>query len=159
MHLDNNEIAEEYFHNHRLIGINTHYEGYMLSNMLNKYFNFEFKRSTAAEIISYFQPKPKPDNLFSILGEVNNKLVEICFPLYGHIPKYSSAHLYLYTNKIEGYYLLEECKNGQLLLLIRNPEFLGFDKDILELIRSIKGITSAFEVDIPKIKSIQNLMW
>jgi len=150
---------DDFFYNSRLVGINTQLEDYTISSILNKTLNLEFVRATENSIISHFHPKPKlTGSLFEQLEVDTPNTIAIEFPLFKHTPHFSSTHMYLYNNRVNGYYLLDDYKNGELLLLIKNPELLLFEWDILELLRRIKGINSAIELHLSKLKFKQNLL-
>lgn len=154
------DATEDFFYNSRLVGINTQLEDYTVSSLLNKKLNLEFVRATESKLFSHFHPKQKASS--SLFDQVEMEVpgtIAIQFPLFKHVPPYSSTHMYLYNNRVNGYYLLDDYKNGELLLLIRNPELLLFELDILDLLRKIEGINSAIELHLSKLKHKQNLLF
>lgn len=139
--IDIEQLAEEFLGDARLLGIMSPLKYYQFAWNINQCTGFKFRINIHLEI----PLKKNGRNYF--------------FPVSEYvIPGLAQVH-YIYNNKYEGKYLLQELKHLDYLWLIKDAEIR--DEDILDLstrIRPIPGVQLVSEIFHKEIKNRQNLI-
>ena len=140
--LNNQELAEEFFEDTRLLGIMAPVKDYQFSWQLNNMLRMDLRINNDIEI----QLKRKNrDYFFSVF--------EYCEPT-------GSLAWFVYNNKFDGEYLLPEFKHFDFLLLMKgdvvSSELL---QQTIGCIRNISGVQLVTELTNEKIRNKENLVF
>ena len=140
--LNNQELAEEFFEDTRLLGIMAPVKDYQFSWHLNNMLRMDLRINNDIEI----QLKRKNrDYFFSVF--------EYCEPT-------GSLAWFVYNNKFDGEYLLPEFKHFDFLLLMKgdvvSSELL---QQTIGCIRNISGVQLVTELTNEKIRNKENLVF
>jgi len=129
-------MAEEFFHDTRLIGIVAPVSDYQLCWQLNRIFMMDFRNNTDIEI----QLKRKERNYYFAVFQYNE-------------PVNSLVH-YLYNNQYDGEYLLPEFKRLDFLYLLKGDKVADDTcRHIMEGIKQIASVQLVMELTHDKIKN------
>jgi hypothetical protein len=140
--LDNDDLADDFFDNTRLIGIVAPLKSYQFCWQVNHMLQFDFRANHECEIKLF---KKKRWYYFSIFEyrEPTNSLVH-----------------YLYDNQYEGEYLLPEFRHLDFLWLLKEDvvadEFL---QQLMQSIKTISGVQMVLELTNEKIKNKGHLIF
>lgn len=139
--LDNDKIAEEYFENTRLLGIQCSADASRFVWLINKHLGFDFRYKDESEI------------------ELNKRGRRLVFPLFEFSETHIDINHLIYTNQFDGEYLLPELKHTDFLWLVR---FGGAEADFMSVltaeIRKIESVQLVTPLANDKIKNKQILV-
>ena len=140
--LDSDWMAEDFFEDTRLLGLQAPVKPYQLCWLLNQLFRFNFRLNNDIEI------------------ELSRKQRTYFFPVYQYAEPNSSLVHYLYNNQNDGEYLLPEFKNLDFLWLMKgdNVEH-GLVNDMISSIKTLKGVQLVIELTNEKIKNKGHLIF
>ncbi len=139
--IDNAQIAEEYFENALLLGIQCAAEPHKFVWLINKHFAFDFRYQPGSEI------------------EMKKQGRNFKFPVFSFAETHLSVQHLIYTNQFDGEYLLPELKHTDFLWLVRSE---SSDVDFIQLLATeIKKVSQVQLVTLlsnDKIKNKQHLV-
>jgi hypothetical protein len=130
---------EEY--DFKLIGITSHENDYHLCWKINQILDLRLVR---LEDLHIFNSKFKISQDYS---------------LYHYSNEDSMAEYHLISNRCENGFLLEELRNIDFLLKISGDMDEQFLNNLLGSLRTIEGVTAAFELDPSQLKSREKLIF
>lgn len=140
--IDNDELAEEFFDNTRMIGIVAPLKNYQFCWNVNHLLQYDFRASNECEI-----------KLFK-------KQRWYYFSIFEYREPTSCLVHYLYSNQNEGEYLLPEFKHLDFLWLLKEdyvPE--DFFQQLMQSVRTINGVQLVMELTNEKIKNKEHLIF
>lgn len=142
MKLDLDDLAEEFFHETRLLGMVAPVKDYQLCWQINQSLAIDLRNNNDIEI----QLKRKNrDYYFSIFQyqEPNNTLVH-----------------YLYNNQFDGEYLLPEFRHLDFIYLLKGDVVNdAFIMHLTDMMRNIPGVQLVMELSHDKIKNKQHMIF
>ena len=139
--IDNNQIAEAFFENARLVGIQCPVEAHRFVWMANRHFGYRFVYQNEGEIRMVAQKR------------------EYEFPIYHCRESNMELDHYLYLNNDDGKHLLAELKHIDFLWLLKGA--LGNDAFINSLmneLRKMEQVQLVIELTNEKIKHKEHLV-
>lgn len=140
--LDPKELTEGFFEETRLLGIMAPMKDYLFCWQLNNILGVDFRINNEIEI----QLKKKNRYYF--------------FAVYQYVEPHTSVVHYLYNNQFDGEYLLPEFKHLDFLWLVKGDAIQeGQFNNMLESVRSIKGVQLVVELTNQKIKHKEHLIF
>ena len=140
--INNQELAEAFFEDTRLLGIMIPVKDYQFCWQLNNLLGMDFRINHELEI---GLKKKKRDYYFSIFEY--------------RVPTGSLSH-YLYNNQFEGEYLLPEFKHLDFLWLMKDDVVSDNDlQKIINPVREIAGVQLVVELTNEKIKNKEHLVF
>jgi hypothetical protein len=140
--INNQDLAEAFFEDTRLLGIMAPVKDYQFCWQLNNLLGMDFRINHELEI---GLKKKKRDYFFSIFEYRN--------------PTSSLSH-YLYNNQFEGEYLLPEFKHLDFLWLLKDDVVNDEDlQKIINPVREIAGVQLVVELTNEKIKNKEHLVF
>lgn len=140
--LDNDDLAEGFFDNTRLIGIVAPLKSYQFCWHINHLLQYDFRASSENEIKLF---KKQRWYYFSIFEY--------------HEPATCLVH-YLYNNQNEGEYLLPEFKHLDFLWLLKEDMVAeDFFQQLMQSVRTINGVQLVMELTNEKIKHKEHLIF
>jgi hypothetical protein len=140
--LDNEDLANEFFEDTRLLGIMAPVKDYLFCWQVNNMLDIDFRINNDIEI----QLTKKKRNYFFAVYE------------YGE-PTGSLCH-YLYNNRFDGEYLLPEFKHLDFLWLLKGDTVSDEDLQVIvENIRGINNVQLVVELTNEKIKNKEHLVF
>lgn len=140
--INNQELAEAFFEDTRLLGIMTPEKDYQFCWQLNNLLGMDFRINHEVEISL---KKKKRDYFFSVF-EYQEPMGSLCH--------------YVYNNQFDGEYLLPEFKHLDFLWLMKDD--VVTDESLQQLIgsiRSITGVQLVIELTNEKIKNKEHLVF
>lgn len=140
--IDNDELAEEFFSDVRIIGITGPKKAYQFCWLLNHQLRFDFRINNEIEI--------------SLARKNRNYF----FNIYQYIKPGNSVTYLLYTNQFDGEYLLPEFKHFDFFWMFKGNDIL--EDDVLTIVRNLrelKGIQFVTELQIEQIKNKSHLIF
>jgi hypothetical protein len=141
------EFADDFFEGSRLLGIQSDEEAYKICSVLNKKFDYAFKAQT-----DVLQKKEVFGDNLGLFGNV-----EARFYVYANVIPPCITTMYLYTNKDREFYLIDQLKKYDYLLLIFNEEMLLYQEDIIQLLATVPCIKKIETLEIESIMEKENL--
>lgn len=139
--LDNDLIAEEYFINAQLLGIQCPVEPHKFIWLINKHFGYDFRYQAGSEI------------------ELNKKGRKFYFPVFNFDEIHLSVQHLIYTNQFDGEYLLPELKFTDFLWLVRSDNNdSAFMQLLANEIRQVSTVQLVTMLSNDKIKNKQHLI-
>ncbi|MEI9808207.1 MAG: IPExxxVDY family protein [Bacteroidota bacterium] len=140
--LNNQELAEEFFEDTRLLGIMAPVKDYQFCWQLNNILGMDFRMNHDIEIQL---KRKKRDYFFTVF--------EYCEPT-------GSLFYYVYKNQDDGEYLLPEFKHFDFLWLMKG-DYVSDEalQQTLQSIKSIHGVQLVAELTNEKIKNKENLVF
>lgn len=140
--LDNSEMTEEFFDNTRLLGIMAPVKDYQFCWHLNSMIGLDFRLNHEIEIRLV---KKKRDYFFSVY-EFAEPVNFLCH--------------YVYNNKFDGEYLLNEFRHFDFLWLMKGDEVTDETlQQTITTIRTIPSVQLITELAIDKIETKENLVF
>lgn len=140
--LDNSEMTEEFFDNTRLLGIMAPVKDYQFCWHLNSMIGLDFRLNHDIEIRLV---KKKRDYFFSVY-EFAEPVNFLCH--------------YVYNNKFDGEYLLNEFRHFDFLWLMKGDEVTDATlQQTITTIRTIPSVQLITELAIDKIENKENLVF
>lgn len=140
--LDNSEMTEEFFDNTRLLGIMAPVKDYQFCWHLNSMIGLDFRLNHDIEIRLV---KKKRDYYFSVY-EYAEPVNYLCH--------------YVYNNKFDGEYLLNEFRHFDFLWLMKGDEVTDETlQQTISTIRTIPSVQLITELAIDKINNKENLVF
>lgn len=140
--LDNSEMTEEFFDNTRLLGIMAQVKDYQFCWHLNSMIGLDFRLNHDIEIRLV---KKKRDYFFSVY-EYAEPVNYLCH--------------YVYNNKFDGEYLLNEFRHFDFLWLMKGDEVTDDTmQQTISTIRTIPSVQLITELAIDKINNKENLVF
>lgn len=133
-------IVEDDFH-FFLVGISSHENDYRLSWAINTHLKMALKR---ADNLQIHNPRIKQDQEFS---------------LYQFTDLEKVLHYNLIANRCDNGFLLEEMKNIDYVLKITGDASKNFSEQLVNKLKKIDIITTAFEIDPSELKSRKKLLF
>ena len=133
-------IVEDDFH-FFLVGISSHENDYRLSWAINTHLKMALKR---ADNLQIHNPRIKQDQEFS---------------LYQFTDLETVLHYNLIANRCDNGFLLEEMKNIDYVLKITGDASKNFPEQLVNKLKKIDIITTAFEIDPSELKSRKKLLF
>ena len=133
-------IVEDDFH-FFLVGISSHENDYRLSWAINTHLKMALKR---ADNLQIHNPRIKQDQEFS---------------LYQFTDLETVLHYILIANRCDNGFLLEEMKNIDYVLKIMGDASKNFPEQLVNKLKKIDIITTAFEIDPSELKSRKKLLF
>jgi len=133
-------IVEDDFH-FFLVGISSHENDYRLSWAINTHLKMALKR---ADNLQIHNPRIKQDQEFS---------------LYQFTDLETVLHYNLIANRCDNGFLLEEMKNIDYVLKITGDASKNFPGQLVNKLKKIDIITTAFEIDPSELKSRKKLLF
>lgn len=139
--LDNDLIAEEYFANAQLLGIQCPVEPHKFVWLINQHFGFDFRYQSGTEIL------------------LEKKGRKFYFPVFGFDELHLSVQHLIYTNQFDGEYLLPELKFTDFLWLVRSDaNDFSFMQLLAQEMRGIGAVQLVSTLSNDKIKNKQHLI-
>lgn len=139
--LDNDLIAEEYFANAQLLGIQCPVEPHKFIWLMNKHFGFDFRYQAGSEV-----EMKKKGRLFK-------------FPVFSFDETHLSIQHLIYTNQFDGEYLLPELKFTDFLWLVRSEiNDTAFIQLMASELRQVNTVQMVTMLSNDKIKNKQHLI-
>lgn len=140
--LDNSEMTEEFFDNTRLLGIMAPVKDYQFCWHLNSMIGLDFRLNHDIEIRLV---KKKRDYFFSV---------------YEYAEPVNYLSHYVYNNKFDGEYLLNEFRHFDFLWLMKGDEVTDDTlQKTIATIRTIPSVQLITELAIDKINNKENLVF
>lgn len=140
--LSNNELADEFFENTRLLGIVAPISDYHFCWELNRVLGMDFRINNDIEI------------------QLTRKKRDYFFSIYEYGDALGTLRHYLYKNRYDGEFLLPEFQHLDFLWLMKGDEV---DEEtfryFIEGIRSINGVQLVTELTNEKIKNKTHLVF
>lgn len=133
-------IVEDDFH-FFLVGISSHENDYRISWAINTHLKIALKR---ADNLQIHNPRIKQDQEFS---------------LYQFTDLETVLHYNLIANRCDNGFLLEEMKNIDYVLKITGDASKNFPEQLVNKLKKIDIITTAFEIDPSELKSRKKLLF
>jgi hypothetical protein len=133
-------VVEDDFH-FLLIGISSHENDYRVSWAINTYLKMALKR---AENLQIHNPRTGNDQEFS---------------LYQYSDPETQLHYDLFSNLCDNGFFLEEMKNIDYLLKISGDYNKTFPVQLVNKLKKIDILTTAFEIDPLTLKSKKKLIF
>jgi hypothetical protein len=124
-----------------LVGISSHENDYRLSWAINTHLKMALKRS---ENLQIHNPRIEQDQEFSIYQFTDPEMV---------------LHYYLIANRCDNGFLLEEMKNIDYVLKISGDADKNFPGQLVNKLKKIDIITTAFEINPSELKSRKKLLF
>jgi hypothetical protein len=139
--LNNDQLAEEFFADSQLIGMQCSVEPHRFIWLLNRHFGFDFRYQQGAEL------------------ELKKKGRTFSFPVFQfQEPMQAMPHI-IYTNQFDGEYLLPELKHTDFLWLVRcENEEENFVQPLVQEIRKIDLVQLVTVIANEKIRNKGNLI-
>ncbi len=142
LRIDNDELAEEFFEDSRLLGIVAPVKDYQFSWQLNQALGFNFRLNNNLEI----KLTKRNRSYFFSVYEYNMPAATLCH--------------YLYNNQFDGEYLLPEFKHLDFLWLMKGDIVADAELGlIINSIRSTPCVQLVTELTNEKIKNKQHLIF
>lgn len=140
--LDIDEMADAFFDDVRLLGIVAPIKDYQFCWLLNHHMRFQFRANPEVEI------------------QLTKRKRQYFFSLYEFFePSGALAH-YLYSNQHDGEYLLSEFKHLDFLWMLKDEDISDdYVQQIMQGLKSIKGVQMVSELQIEKIKNKAHLIF
>jgi hypothetical protein len=140
--LNNQELAEEFFEDTRLLGIMAPVKDYQFCWHLNNVLGMDFRTNHDIEI----QLKRKKRDYFFTVFEYGEPTGSLCY--------------YVYCNQDDGEYLLPEFRHFDFLWLMKG-DFVSDEtlQQTISSIKSIHGVQLVAELTNEKIKNKENLVF
>lgn len=134
--LDLDELAEDFFHDTRLIGIVAPIKDYQLCWQLNQLLTIDLRNNIEIEI------------------QLKRKKRDYYFAVFQYCEQGNSLVHYLYNNQFDGEYLLPEFRHLDFLYLLKGDlvtqEFLH---ELMDTIKKINGVQLVMELAHNKIRN------
>jgi hypothetical protein len=124
-----------------LLGISSHENDYRLSWAINTYLKMAFKRTDNLEI---HNPRINQNQEFS---------------MYQFTDPETLLHYFLIANRCDNGFLLEEMKNIDYVLKITGDTNKNFSGQLVNKLKKIDIITTAFEINPSELKSRKKLLF
>lgn len=134
-------LEVEYEYDFELIGISCHIRDYKLCWIINKEFNFDFKREDDIEI--------------NIKKKGNSAL----YPKFSFCDEDNRIQYYLISNRGSVDFLIPEQKKADYLFLIQGSVSETHIHDVVQNLKRLDAIQLAFRIDVDSLKSKQNLLF
>ena len=140
--LDSKDLTDGFFEDTRLLGIMAPIKDYLFCWQLNNLLGVDFRINNEIEI----QLTKKQRNYF--------------FTVYEFPEPHTSLVHYLYNNEFDGEYLLPEFKHLDFLWLMKGDTVRDEAiQQVIECIRTIKGVQLVVELTNEKIKNKEHLVF
>jgi len=140
--IDNEVLAENFFHDTSLLGIVAPLKDYLFCWRLNKMLQFDFRINNEIEI----QLKKKNRKYF--------------FCVYEYVVPNTQLVHYVYNNQFDGEYLLPEFRHLDFLWLAKGDLFEKPEQErLIESIRGINGVQLVTELTNEKIKNKEHMIF
>ncbi len=140
--LDNSEMTEEFFDNTRLLGIMARVKDYQFCWHLNSMIGLDFRLNHDIEI------------------RLIKKKRDYFFPVYEFAEPANFLCHYVYNNKFDGEYLLNEFRHFDFLWLMKGDEVTNETlQQTITTIRTIPSVQLITELAIDKIETKENLVF
>ncbi len=140
--IDNDEIAEAFFENARVLGIMAPVKNYQFVWQINQRLGYTFRLNNDIEI------------------ELRKKTRNYFFSIYEYRVPQTTTCYFLYHNQHMGEYLLPEFRNIDFIWLIQADEWIEEEVEMLkESIRKIPSVQFLNELSVDKIKNKQHLIF
>ena len=140
--LDPKCLTDNFFEETRLLGIMAPIKDYQFCWQVNHLLGIDFRINNDIEI----QLTKKQRNYF--------------FAVYEYAEHHSGLIHYLYNNQFDGEYLLPEFKHLDFLWLLKGDEVTETSfQQLIESIRSIKGVQLVVELTNEKIRNKEHLVF
>jgi len=133
-------VVEDEF-NFILVGISSHENDYRVSWAINQHLKMSFKRTGNLQI---HNPRTGDDQEFS---------------LYRYNEPDTQLHYDLFSNRCDNGFFLEDMKNIDYILKISGDANKNFIAQLLNKLRKIDILTTAFEIDPLSLKSKKKLIF
>ena len=140
--LDNEDLADDFFDNTRLMGIVAPLKSYQFCWQLNNLLQFDFRVNSDLEI------------------ELYKKQRRYYFSIYEYREPAGCLVHYLYNNQYDGEYLLPEFRHLDYLWLLKEdyvPDSLL--QHLVQSIKTINGVQLVMELTNEKIKNKGHLIF
>lgn len=140
--IDNDELAEEFFSNVRILGITGPKKAYQFCWFLNHQLRFDFRINNEIEI------------------SLSRKNRNYFFNVYQYNKPGFSIIYYLYTNQFDGEYLLPEFKHFDFFWMFKGDDIEDDEvSTIIKLLKDLNGIQFVTELQIEQIKNKSHLIF
>jgi hypothetical protein len=140
--LDPKCLTDNFFEETRLLGIMVPVKDYQFCWQVNNLLGIDFRINNDIEI----QLTKKHRNYF--------------FAVYEYTEHHSGLTHYLYNNQFDGEYLLPEFKHLDFLWLLKGDEVTEASlQQLIESVRSIKGVQLVVELTNEKIRNKEHLIF
>lgn len=140
--LDSKDLADGFFEDTRLLGIMAPMKDYLFCWQLNQLLGVDFRINNEIEI------------------QLTKKNRHYFFAVYEFPEPHTSLVHYLYNNQFDGEYLLPEFKHLDFLWLLKGDTVSEATlQQIIESIRSIKGVQLVTELATDKVKNKEHLVF
>lgn len=134
--LDLDELAEDFFHETRLVGIVAPIKDYQLCWQLNQLLTIDFRNNNDIEI------------------QLKRKKRDYYFAVFQYCEPSTSLVHYLYNNQFDGEYLLPEFRHLDFLYLLKGDIVREeFFRELMETIKNITGVQLVMELAHNKIRN------
>lgn len=135
------KLVVEDDYNFLLIGISSHENDYRISWAINTQLKMAFKR---ADNLQVHNPRINENQEFS---------------LYQYTDPETNLHYDLFSNRCDNGFFLEEIKNIDYLLKITGDFNKSFSAQLVNKLKKIDILTTAFEIDPLSLKSKKKLIF
>jgi hypothetical protein len=134
--LDLDELAEDFFHETRLLGIVAPIKDYQLCWHINQLLTIDFRNNNDIEI------------------QLKRKKRDYYFAVFQYCEPTTSLVHYLYNNQFDGEYLLPEFRHLDFLYLLKGDVVAeDFFHQLTDTIKSINGVQLVMELAHDKIRN------
>jgi len=139
--IDNEALAEEYFENARLLGIQCPVEPHRFVWMVNKAFLYDFDFLAGQEVV------------------LEKRKREIHFGLYACSEEHMEVNHLIYINQSDGEYLLPELRHIDYLWLMKGEiPADGFAETLMQQLRTLPQVQLVTELTNERIRNKQHLV-
>ncbi len=139
--LDIDKTTGDFFEGSRLLGIMIPVKNYRFCWMLNHYLPYDFCILPDVDL------------------HIKKKNRDYHFPVYHSPDSQRNVDHYVYQNQDDGEYLIPQFRNLDFLWLIKGDEIdQQFVKDLIALIKPLKGLQMISELDFDGLKHKENLV-
>lgn len=140
--LDTKDLTDGFFEETKLLGIMAPMKDYQFCWHLNNLLGIDFRNNNELEI----QLKKKDRNYF--------------FAVYEYAEPATCLKHYLYNNRNDGEYLLQEFRHLDFLWLLKD-DFVSDDslQQLVQSLRTVNGVQLVVELTNEKIRNKENLVF
>lgn len=139
--INNDEIAEEFFEDARLLGIQCPQEPHRMVWLINRRFGYKFRYQAGSEIL------------------LTKKARKFSFPVFASDETNFALTHFIYANQHEGEYLLSELKHFDFLWLIKGDHPNNQLISLLQTeLKNLESVQLVMELNSDKIVNKKNLV-
>ncbi len=138
--VNNNQIAEDFFDDASLLGVQCGVEPHQFIWMVNKKFAYDFRYQAGSEI------------------EVKKKGRNFKYPVFGYAEPQSYVQHFIYANQHDGEYLLQKLKHFDYVWLVKGEVKDNLPEMISAELRSLEAVQMVMQLSNDKITNKTKLV-